>query len=202
MKRWLFNIVCLLALLLWVLTIAMWGRSYIAQDQFLVHRFEHLPGGTYWTYYHLVFGKGLIGFNRLQQSSADTDGKFESWILRTWSQPFHIAKSPQYPDFKFGPSKKYWGVEVGHFAHYDRSLAPNRPGAEGHLVIVPFWELLLAITLLGGPLWIYWYRTWKRYKPGLCPHCGYDLRASPDRCPECGKPTSSSIAQPEPSTAR
>jgi hypothetical protein len=50
----------------------------------------------------------------------------------------------------------------------------------------PIW--LLAILFAIAPAyWLSPYRRrTKQARLGLCRHCGYDLRASPDRCPECG----------------
>jgi hypothetical protein len=53
-------------------------------------------------------------------------------------------------------------------------------------IAIPYW----LIFLLTAP-WSAWWlvrqrRLTARRLAGLCQHCGYDLRESPDRCPECG----------------
>jgi hypothetical protein len=50
---------------------------------------------------------------------------------------------------------------------------------------MPHWMLGLLLAIPPA-LWLR-RRGTHRPIPGLCPACGYDLRATPDRCPECGE---------------
>ena len=54
---------------------------------------------------------------------------------------------------------------------------------------IAYWPLLI-VTSLPIAYWLLIERrrhlAKRRRAAGLCPRCGYDMRASPDRCPECG----------------
>jgi hypothetical protein len=62
------------------------------------------------------------------------------------------------------------------------------PGATGnqYRVVMPHWFVMAASAVL--PAWsaARGVRRYRRERDGLCPRCGYDRRATPDRCPECG----------------
>jgi len=51
---------------------------------------------------------------------------------------------------------------------------------------IPIWWLLPALAVLPGVGLLNLAQKRRRHASGLCIHCGYDLRHSPDRCPECG----------------
>ncbi|HEV2292653.1 MAG TPA: hypothetical protein VGR35_02285 [Tepidisphaeraceae bacterium] len=79
---------------------------------------------------------------------------------------------------------------VEPFRWYGR-FGATRFNSAAWQVAVPHWTLagLLAIVI-GCRLWKS-HQQFERERAGLCPSCGYDLRATPERCPECG-------AAPEP----
>lgn len=79
---------------------------------------------------------------------------------------------------------------------------PFRPPTLVHCfhVGLPLW-FPAVLLLLCSIRWV------KRIGPGVCPSCGYDLRATPRRCPECGTvnepagATTGSSGLPPPGTA-
>jgi hypothetical protein len=71
-----------------------------------------------------------------------------------------------------------------------RYLEPRYREAKDYVSIaIPYW--LPGLFVLALPMW--WMgeimRKRRRATHGLCPTCGYDIRASRERCPECGSAT-------------
>ena len=67
-----------------------------------------------------------------------------------------------------------------------KSVTSRRTGAgEWHLTI-PSWFITLPAALPPAAWLMAFCRRKSHPRPGFCPACGYDLRASPDQCPEGG----------------
>lgn len=80
----------------------------------------------------------------------------------------------------------FW-TSLGFYRYSDR-----RNGSI--IFIFPLWLPLALFSTLPAVACRNRIRHWRRLCRGLCPRCGYDLRASPGRCPECGhEPQSGAI---------
>src|SRR5688500_12169813 len=104
---------------------------------------------------------------------------------------WHTGGAQAEPPFD-GRSLKHgeWMVQVA------RVPKPPEPWMVHPVSGFPLWLALLP-TVIGPVVWLD--RRWaarKALRQGMCPVCGYDLRATPDgkgmllkRCPECGNET-------------
>jgi len=184
--RRLFTLTSALSLLLCLAVCVLWARSYQLMDEVT---WRHI-GGVRWartSKAHLEVGAYVT--NSAPSQPGDSFGfKYRRERANLPMNPF-LYLGPDVGDMNFS-----W--ERGDFAWYSKSNAVT-----GYLdaeLIVPFWGIaaVMAVTPLGWTT--LWWRSRvrnRRYKSlGLCPFCGYDLRATPSRCPECGKPVISSGA--------
>jgi hypothetical protein len=74
----------------------------------------------------------------------------------------------------------WWKISTDEY----RSSARAHPVAQ-RSISVPTWMLVAVLAIAPLVSARVLVRRFARSKPGCCPQCGYDVRATPDRCPEC-----------------
>jgi hypothetical protein len=168
MKRRLFNLVALLSLLLFAAAVVLWVLSYVRHDNF-VHvaprRVENVTSKR---------GRVFVQLYWRAKAIPAPPRYAGGWV---WKRLFLDV---DYPEAR---SLRGWRL-LGFDLHNYVSTGPY--GQVIRDIAVPYWSLCL-ITLAAP---VQWFRTRRkagtRRPGGLCPTCGYDLRATPERCPECG----------------
>jgi hypothetical protein len=165
LKRRLFNLAAALSLVLGAATAALWVRSYRVFDG-LSHQQADATGG-----HDITVGswRGKLVIMSLGRDDLWPGIRDWQWHRETagdldggeWLAPLH-----GFAGFGFS----HWGHKVNRFV----------------MVAVPFWSLVVASLLIPATRWLAILRARSRDRRLLCPTCGYDLRATPDRCPECG----------------
>ena len=84
--------------------------------------------------------------------------------------------------------KEYRQLTVGNlFIDFFRETDSPAQPITTWMIVVPLPWFIIPTSILPG-IWLLISIPWRRrFRPGHCPLCGYDLRATPGWCPECGQ---------------
>ena len=169
MKRRLLNFVTTLSLVLCAAACVLWVRSYFVGEQIGWQRSVPQAGEVRATFVVSAAGGLSIKF----YSVAVADGSAQSAGVKSSAEREPVIRwvthSPRYP-WASGPRPWSLGFQ-----------------SSSRAAVVPYWFLVFTAAVLPALRLALAVRHGRRRRRiGLCPTCGYDLRATPGRCPECG----------------
>jgi hypothetical protein len=165
--RWLFNFAATVSTLMLLVAVVLWVTSAFA-------RFDIRRWGSSWLFFVTNYTNGIaISGIHSQEFALPVHWEF-------------FVKAPTADGGPIGLPESWFvmpGISWSRVA-IDLETQPPSYHVE-HRIIVAHWLLALLVLLLPAAYYARCRRK-KRYPKGLCPTCGYDLRATPDLCPECG----------------
>ena len=188
MKRRLLDLLTLLSLAACLAVAVLWARSGTAFDEL---RYASLARGrSAWFACGACSAAGRVFFGtetRRAPAGAVDPGpggmglQFRTATgndrLRSWGTPYLMLMGRHGRDRLGFATLRMDDIPAGGELHSARGL------------MVPHW-VLFGLFATPPALWALRERSRRRAtRRGLCPSCGYDLRATPGRCPECGMTT-------------
>ena len=151
--------IALLCILLLILCVVAWVRSYLPEHFTL----RTADGAVVFIFYDQEVARSLITPNgtKLHLGTREALNYAQNW--QTQGTP-----------------------TTARFLKFEVSYTKGQPSWGFFIVSIPFWFLALPLTATTA-ISIVSLRRHRRWKArGCCPACGYDLRATPAHCPECG----------------
>jgi hypothetical protein len=188
-KRWLFNMVATVSLVLAGVVCVEWYRGYRAQDHLSLERVVGTRERPVEERVAVVTCRGAFWFSAdaAWSDEPDRESRRVEWRQRLgdgWRVRQRSYRNPHYPGFETG-----WVHALGFHASRSDMISPNEVRRAVH-VMIPMW-FAAGCTMAVPTAWLLMARTRRRDQrqadAGLCASCGYDLRATPERCPECGQ---------------
>jgi hypothetical protein len=178
----LLNLLTALSLLLCLAVVALWVQSLDPGQSVRAAR----RSGSSW---NVVSQLGSLAIRYHYPSDEDRP---LTWSVREVPHPPHALVRPTASSgwgigrvrFERGTGRLFMNYPIDGIS-YDRGLVTFSS------VECPYSAMAAALgattTTLVVPRMLWRLRRARRSRAGLCPTCGFDLRASPGRCPECGK---------------